>query len=165
VASSALTKKGGNDEKDRLVVGLDGGGRSLLLDTEKRNVDAQVNDHGGDGSVAGGVFAAAAYARTFTCTDLPCYGTSDHDVINERPAAGTPDEIFGRAGADNINAGISFLDEDILHGQNGNDRLNTDDDDPLDTVYGGKGTDTCRVDEGDEYFGCEAVYVDGAFLP
>jgi opacity protein-like surface antigen len=112
-----------------------------------------------------GVFAAAAYARTFTCTDLPCYGTSDRDVINERPAAGTPDEIFGRAGADNINAGISFLDEDILHGQNGNDRLNTDDDDPLDTVYGGKGTDTCRVDEGDEYFGCEAVYVDGAFLP
>jgi hypothetical protein len=85
-----------------------------------------------------GVFAAAAYARTFTCTDLPCYGTSDRDVINERPAAGTPDEIFGRAGADNINAGISFLDEDILHGQNGNDRLNTDDDDPLDTVYGGR---------------------------
>lgn len=118
-----------------------------------------------------GVFAAAAYARTFTCTDLPCYGTSDRDVINERPAFGVPDEIFGRAGLDKINAGISPGDEDILHGQNGNDRLNTDDgvegviDDPLDTVYGGKGTDTCRVDEGDEYFGCEAVYVDGVFLP
>ena len=112
-----------------------------------------------------GVFAAAAYARTFTCTDLPCYGTSDRDVIDERPAAGTPDEIFGRAGADNIDAGIYSFDRDILHGQNGNDRLNTDDGDPRDTVYGGKGTDTCRVDEGDAYFGCEVVYVDGVFLP
>src|SRR5918995_3514015 len=83
-----------------------------------------------------GVFAAAAYARTFTCTDLPCYGTSERDDINERPAAGTPDEIFGRAGADKINAGISPGDEDILHGQRGNDRLNTDEEipfsDPLD---------------------------------
>jgi hypothetical protein len=120
-----------------------------------------------------GVFAATAYARTFTCTDLPCYGTSDRDVINERPAFGVPDEIFGRAGLDKINAGISPGDVDILHGQKGNDRLNTDDGpndlpefvDDLDTVYGGKGTDTCRVDEGDEYFGCEAVYVDGVFLP
>src|SRR5918997_1141043 len=108
-----------------------------------------------------GVFAAAAYARTFTCTDLPCYGTSDRDVIDERPAAGTPDEIFGRAGADAINAGIYPSDRDILRGQNGNDRLNTDDGDGRDKAYGGKGTDTCRVDEGDVYFGCEAVYVDG----
>ena len=112
-----------------------------------------------------GVFAAAAYARTFTCTDLPCYGTSDRDVIDERPAAGTPDEIVGRAGADNIDAGIYSFDKDILRGQNGNDRLNTDDGDPRDTVYGGKGTDICRVDEGDAYFRCEAVYVDGVFLP
>ena len=112
-----------------------------------------------------GVFAAAAYARTFTCTDLPCYGTSDGDVIDERPAAGTPDEIFGRAGADNINAGIYPSDRDILRGQNGNDRLNTDDGDGRDRVYGGEGTDTCRVDEGDAYFSCEAVYVDGVFLP
>jgi hypothetical protein len=112
-----------------------------------------------------GVFAAAAYARTFTCTDLPCYGTSDRDVIDERPAAGTPDEIFGRAGADNIDARIYSLDKDILRGNKGNDRLNTDDGDPRDTVYGGEGTDTCRVDEGDAYFGCEAVYVDGVFLP
>ncbi|HEX5851340.1 MAG TPA: hypothetical protein VFY59_19225 [Rubrobacter sp.] len=112
-----------------------------------------------------GVFAAAAYARTFTCTDLPCYGTSDRDVIDERPASGTPDEIFGRAGADNINAGIYPSDRDILRGQNGNDRLKTDDGDGRDRAYGGEGTDTCRVDEGDAYFGCEAVYVDGVFLP
>lgn len=112
-----------------------------------------------------GVFAAAAYARTFTCTDLPCYGTSDRDVIDERPAAGTPDEIFGRAGSDNISAEIYRSDRDILRGQKGNDRLNTDDGDGRDKVYGGDGADTCRVDEGDAYFGCEAVYVDGVFLP
>ena len=117
-----------------------------------------------------GVFATAAYARTFTCTDLPCYGTSDRDDINERPAFGVPDEIFGRAGLDKINAAISPGDVDILHGQNGADRLNTREQfpeggDALDTVYGGKGTDTCRVNEGDEYFGCEVVYVDGVLQP
>jgi opacity protein-like surface antigen len=116
-----------------------------------------------------GVFAATAYARTFTCTDLPCYGTSERDTINERPAFGVPDEIFGRAGLDNINAAISPGDVDILHGQKGSDRLNTREQvpegDPLDTVYGGEGTDTCRVNEGDEYFSCEVVYVDGELQP
>jgi hypothetical protein len=116
-----------------------------------------------------GVFAATAYARTFTCTDLPCYGTPERDTINERPAFTVPDEIFGRAGLDNINAAISPGDVDVLHGQKGNDRLNTreqfPESDPLDTVYGGAGTDTCRVNDGDEYFGCEVVYVDGVLQP
>ena len=109
------------------------------------------------------VFATAAYARTFTCTDLPCYGTPDRDVINERPAFEVPDEIFGLRGADSINAAISPGDEDILHGQRGADTLNTDEEFPfgdgLDTVYGGPGTDTCYVDVGDEYFSCEIVHV------
>jgi RTX calcium-binding nonapeptide repeat (4 copies) len=116
-----------------------------------------------------GVFAATAYARTFTCTDLPCYGTPDRDDINERPAFGVPDEIFGRAGLDIINATISPGDVDILHGNKGNDRLKTreqfPESDSLDTVYGGEGTDTCRVNDGDEYFGCEVVYVDGVLQP
>jgi Ca2+-binding RTX toxin-like protein len=106
-----------------------------------------------------GVFASAAYARTFTCTDKPCYGTSGRDNINERPAFGVADEIFGRGGADIINAGISPGDVDILHGQNGDDTLYTNDGDPDDTVYGGKGTDTCWVDEGDVYAGCEVVHI------
>jgi hypothetical protein len=58
---------------------------------------------------------------------------------------------------------------DILHGNKGNDRLKTreqfPESDSLDTVYGGKGTDTCRVNDGDEYFGCEVVYVDGVLQP
>jgi hypothetical protein len=102
-----------------------------------------------------GVFASVAYARTFTCTDLPCYGTDNPDVINERPAAGTPDEIFGLRGRDIIDAGISFVDEDILWGNRAQDTLYTDDGDDLDEAHGGAGEDTCYVDVGDAAFSCE----------
>jgi hypothetical protein len=117
-----------------------------------------------------GVFAPAALARIFTCTDLPCYGTQKMDDINERPAFGTPDEIYGRRGPDNINAGISPADVDIVNGGRGNDTLITDDGvpdsaDDLDEARGSRGTDTCRVDAGDAYFGCEVVYIDGVLQP
>jgi hypothetical protein len=113
-----------------------------------------------------GVFAPAALARIFTCTDLPCYGTQKEDDINERPAFGVPDEIYGRRGADTINAGISPGDVDLVFGGRGGDTLITDEPefgevDDLDEVRGGRGTDTCRVDEGDAYFNCEVVYIDG----
>jgi hypothetical protein len=117
-----------------------------------------------------GVFAPAALARIFTCTDLPCYGTQEEDDINERPAFGVPDEIYGRKGADTINAGISPGDVDLVFGRRGGDTLITEepvfgevDDD--DEVRGGRGTDTCRVNEGDEYSGCEVVFIDGVRQP
>jgi len=107
-----------------------------------------------------GVFASVAYARTFTCTDLPCTGTNNPDVINERPAAGTPDEIFGLRGADVIDASISFNDEDILWGNRGNDTLYTNDGDGLDEAHGGAGAnDTCVIDVGDVAFSCENLTV------
>jgi hypothetical protein len=117
-----------------------------------------------------GVFAPAALARIFTCTDLPCYGTQERDVINERPAFGVPDEIYGRKGADRINAGISPGDDDLVFGGRGGDTLITDDafpdlPDDDDEARGGRGTDTCRVDGGDEYFSCEVVYIDGELQP
>jgi hypothetical protein len=116
-----------------------------------------------------GVFAPAALARIFTCTDLPCYGTQKRDVINERPAFGVPDEIYGRKGADRINAGISPGDDDLVFGGRWGDTLITDDAFPDlpddDEVRGGRGNDTCRVDEGDEYFSCEVVYIDGVLQP
>ncbi len=125
-----------------------------------------------------GVFAAAALARTFTCTDLPCYGTQNRDNINERPAFGVRDEIYGRRGADRIDAGISPGDVDFVSGGRGGDRLSTDDvpneppppgapefTDSRDTVRGGRGIDTCRVDEGDAYFDCEVVFIDGEEQP
>ena len=121
-----------------------------------------------------GVFAPAALARIFTCTDLPCYGTQEEDDINERPAFGVPDEIRGLRGADAINAGISPGDVDLVFGNRGNDTLTTDDvpagappefADDLDEVRGGRGTDRCRVDEGDAYSGCEVVFIDGVRQP
>ena len=112
-----------------------------------------------------GVFAPAALARVFTCTDLPCNGTDDRDVINERPAYGVPDKIYGMRGADDINAAISPGDVDVVYGGRGHDTINTDDYDSLDTIYGGMGTDTCYVDAGDAYFGCEVVYIDGVPQP
>ena len=123
-----------------------------------------------------GVFAATALARTFTCTDLPCYGTQNRDNINERPAFGVRDEIYGRRGADRIDAGISPGDVDFVSGGRGGDRLITDDVpndlppdfefvDDLDEARGGRGIDTCRVDEGDAYFDCEVVFIDGEEQP
>jgi Ca2+-binding RTX toxin-like protein len=104
-----------------------------------------------------GVFAASAQARIFTCTDLPCIGTNDPDVINERPAFGTPDEIRGKRGADTIYANISPGDVDVVYGGRGGDKIYTNDGDGLDTIYAGPGFDTCYVDTGDEYFNCEVV--------
>jgi hypothetical protein len=106
-----------------------------------------------------GVFAPAAMARIFTCTDLPCFGTNDPDVINERPAAGTPDEIHGKRGADTIDAGISFDDVDVVYGGRGGDTIYTDDGDPFDTIYAGPGYDICYVDQGDDYFNCAEVVI------
>jgi Ca2+-binding RTX toxin-like protein len=111
------------------------------------------------------LFAGVALARTFTCTDLPCHGTNNPDVIDERPAYGTPDVIYGHRGADTIDAGRSGGDVDVVYGGRGGDTINTDDSDDDDTVYAGMGTDTCRVDAGDEYFSCEVVYVDGVLQP
>jgi Ca2+-binding RTX toxin-like protein len=108
-----------------------------------------------------GVFAPAALARVFTCTDLPCHGTNNPDVINERPAFGVPDTIYGHRGADDINAAISPGDVDVVYAGRGADTIYTDDGDPYDTVYAGRGVDTCYVDEGDEYHGCEVVHISG----
>jgi Ca2+-binding RTX toxin-like protein len=86
-------------------------------------------------------------------------------VINERPATGTPDEIHGLRGADNINAATSSADVEVVYGGKGADTINTDDGDSLDTIYAGMGTDTCYVDAGDDYFNCEVVYIDGVLQP
>ena len=103
------------------------------------------------------VFAPAALARTFTCTDLPCFGTDRRDTINERPAYGVPDEIYGGRNADTIYANISPGDEDTVYGNRGNDTIYTNDGDDLDVVVGGQGYDTCYVDPGDVVRSCEAV--------
>ena len=98
---------------------------------------------------------------------LPIRASSNNrDNINERPAFGTPDKIYGLKAADRINAGISPGDVDLVFGRRGNDTLITDDGfpdfaDDLDEVHGGQGTDTCYVDAGDVHRNCEVLYIDG----
>jgi hypothetical protein len=105
------------------------------------------------------VFASAALARDFQCTDNPCEGTSEHDRIFERGGDNVPDEIFGRQGRDRIRADIFGSDRDIVWGNQDNDRLNTADGDNVDEAHGGGGFDTCIVDPGDETFSCEEEIV------
>ena len=112
------------------------------------------------------VFASAALARTFTCTDRPCYGTDDRDNINERPAFGVADKIYGLKRPDFINAAISPGDRDLVFGGRGNDTLRTDDGFPelvdnRDEVDGGRGTDTCYINRGDRHRSCEVLFIDG----
>jgi Ca2+-binding RTX toxin-like protein len=90
-------------------------------------------------------------AKDFACdptTERPCVGTKKGDNI-----IGTAgdDEINGRGGNDTI-AGDSFISsgDDLIRGGGGNDdiadfSLGND----IDTIFGGKGDDTIRVNEGD----------------
>jgi hypothetical protein len=110
------------------------------------------------------LFASAALARNFQCTDRPCEGTSNQDTIYERGGS-IGDTIFGRGGPDTIRANLFGDDRDLLYGNRGDDRLNADDGDPNDELHGGPGDDVCRGDAGDEFFSCETIFIDGVLQP
>jgi Ca2+-binding RTX toxin-like protein len=97
------------------------------------------------------LFASAVLAVEKRCINRPCNGTAGNDTLYERTGDGVDDTIYGRAGRDVIRASAYSNDTDLLHGNRGDDRLNSNDnsdvmDDTLDTVYGGKGFDICIVD-------------------
>jgi Ca2+-binding RTX toxin-like protein len=89
-----------------------------------------------------GLFAAVAYADVLN-------GTSHNDTLRD-PTAGN-DEIYGKAGSDNLYA--DFLqtapdnDADLLKGQRGHDVVDGRDGDVEDTVTGNPGHDYCYVDQ------------------
>ncbi len=103
------------------------------------------------------LFATAAYAVDKQCAKSPCYGTDNRDSLYERGGDGVPDSIYGQARNDYINARSFTNDEDELFGREGNDTLDARDNDGLDTLNGGKGTDTCYGDAGDTFVSCEAI--------
>jgi RTX calcium-binding nonapeptide repeat (4 copies) len=107
------------------------------------------------------VFASAALARNFQCSERPCFGTAGDDVILERGGEGVADTIYGRAGRDVIKAQHFSDDFDKLLGGRGGDRLNSNDGDSRDVVRGGPGVDTCRIDRNDATFSCEHLIIDG----
>jgi Ca2+-binding RTX toxin-like protein len=106
------------------------------------------------------LFAAAAFARDFQCTTIPCEGTNNRDTITER-AGNVNDNISGKRGGDTITATAGTNDRDDLFGNRGDDTLNADDGDPFDSLNGGAGRDVCRGDDGDTFTRCEVIYIDG----
>lgn len=107
------------------------------------------------------VFAAAGavLAAQLACNKDPCIGTDNDDLMYERAGDNKKDSIFGLKGGDVIDANTFFSDKDALHGQEGRDRLLSNDGDGSDVVKGGPGKDTCIVDKGDRRKSCEVVRV------
>ncbi len=97
------------------------------------------------------VAATAVYAVNKTCPGKPCRGTNAKDILYEQNGNRVADTIYGLGRADRINAGTFERDRDQLWGGPGNDRLGTFDDDGLDNLNGGRGTDTCNGDIGADY--------------
>lgn len=104
------------------------------------------------------VVAGAALAARIPCESIPCIGTDNDDLMYERPGD-KKDDIFGLKSDDLIDANTFPTDKDLLHGQDGRDRLLSNDGDGRDVVKGGAGKDTCIVDKGDRRRSCEVVRV------
>ncbi len=103
------------------------------------------------------VAAGMAIAITKTCNDrLPCEGTERDDVLYERLGA-DQDRIKGLDGRDVIDANTFDPDKDILLGGAGRDRLLSNDTDQNDLANGGRGRDTCYVNQRDRVRSCEVV--------
>jgi hypothetical protein len=108
------------------------------------------------------MFAAAALAVNKQCTNLPCFGTDGDDTLIERAGDTINDRIYSKPGNDLVRAEIFGSDTDILFGGKGRDRLNVDDGDKRDDVYGERGTDRCYVDARVEVDrGCDHLFVNG----
>jgi Ca2+-binding RTX toxin-like protein len=108
------------------------------------------------------MFAAAALAVNKQCTDYPCFGTSDGDTLYERGGDGVNDRIYSKPGNDVVRVNTFTSDHDIIFGGLGRDRLNADDGDERDEVYGERGFDRCHVDARVEAENsCNALWVNG----
>jgi len=102
--------------------------------------------------------AGVAVAVTKTCNSLPCRGTDNDDVLHERNGR-LKDRILGLAGNDRIEAVTFNNDRDRLDGGPQGDRLLTNDGDGRDAARGGRGRDTCLVDQGDARRSCERINI------
>jgi len=105
------------------------------------------------------VAAGVAWAVTKTCSDKPCRGTADNDVLYERVGRGVPDDIKAQASRDFIDANTFNQDQDLARGGDGRDKLLVDDGDGRDIAKGGPGRDVCVVDRGDGRVNCEVVRI------
>lgn len=108
------------------------------------------------------VLAPAAVAVNKQCSNNPCFGTQEADTLYERGGDGVSDRIYGNPENDRIFANTFGNDIDVLFGGLNRDRLNVDDGDRRDTVFGENGFDTCFVDSASEVGGgCNSLFVNG----
>jgi len=109
------------------------------------------------------VAAGVAVAVTKTCGDnLPCRGTNNDDVLNERNGNGERDRILALDGKDRAQAVTFSKDRDSLDGGKQRDKLFVNDNDGRDTAKGGRGRDTCVRDSGDGTKSCENIRTEAA---
>ena len=101
------------------------------------------------------VAAGVAVAVTKQCGDnLPCRGTENDDELHEREGNNTRDRILGLDGEDLLDANNYTSDRDVLEGGPRGDRLLSNDGDGADAARGGRGSDRCIVDGGDNTSSC-----------
>ena len=112
------------------------------------------------------VAAGVALAITKTCGEnaYPCNGTDNDDVLYERKGNDVRDRIYGHDGRDDMSAALYTNDEDKLFGQRHRDRIVVNDADSRDLADGGRGSDTCRIDNGDRTRSCARIDVAAAGL-
>jgi|SRR5215211_2537709 len=95
-----------------------------------------------------------ALAVTKTCSDIPCKGTDNEDVLHERHGS-VRDRILAYGDHDILDANNYFNDRDVLRGDGGPDKLLANDRDGRDVLRGGKGRDSCYGDPGDAFVNCQ----------
>ena len=100
------------------------------------------------------VAAGVAVAVTKQCNDIPCRGTERDDELHERQGNNTRDRILGLDGEDLLDANNYTSDRDVLEGGPRGDRLLSNDGDGADAARGGRGSDRCIVDGGDNTSSC-----------
>jgi len=93
------------------------------------------------------VFATAAFTLPGrVCSNDPCFGNENRNILYERRGDERSDTIHGRGGGDTLDAKNYVNDRDVLYGDTGSDWLATVDHDSRDYVSGGRGKhDLCDV--------------------
>ena len=98
--------------------------------------------------------AGVAVAISKTCDDIPCKGTDKDDQLHERIGNHKKDRILGLQGEDLLDANNYRNDRDRTEGGPQGDDLLTNDGDGRDSAQGGKGSDRCFIDAGDNASSC-----------